>query len=321
MTATDHADAYAHPAGHSPVRLPVEILNNIVGQLDPATDGGTFIALLQTSQSMWDLAAPRLYRNLRVDDDQLCDLLVGGTELRYQRKMERGRYAGRLNSNKGALTARTRRALGFVTRLHLYPPPVDLFDLIMVSQSKIPLFPNARTLCLEDNYDRSGPSPMLEYNHKRIPTDFVVFDRLDQVCIRGGEYSLARLRYLPCAWRKDRQSPPQSSARFHLDDIRNITIHCDDFVQVSSCQHLPSAWDSFQVFVLEAEFQVQVRKDALPGMGDLCNCLSEPPISVYFKTHDEAEATLRERWGTLDKYPNLILSFGDNPPPCKVCGK
>lgn len=314
------AEAPAAAANGSP-RLPVELLALVVSHIDPGTDRSILVALLQTSQPMWDLVAPYLYRNLQLDDEQLFQLLVGSTEPRHRRKLESGRIASRISPRKGPLTERANRAFSFVRQLHLYPPPIDYRDLYRVSRSKIPLFPNVRTLRLEDDFDRSrrGQAVPTQY----LPDDFVMFDYLDEVCIRGGDYSLDRLKYLACTWRNSQRPQPEywRTFDFRIDNIRNLTIHCNTIEEICACKHLPIEWESFRIFVLETQYQVWRQQARLSSFGMHADLLQQPQIPVYLKNDDEAETWLREQWGTLEKRASLKITCGDSPPPCKVCGE
>ncbi|WOO82489.1 uncharacterized protein LOC62_04G005975 [Vanrija pseudolonga] len=121
--------------------------------------------------------------------------------------------------------------------------------------------------------------------------------------------------------RNKQHSPPDywTNFDFRMDNIRNLTVHCDAIEQISGCEHLPIEWESFRIFILEARYQVWSQEASLSIFGMYADRLTQPPIPVYLKKEDEAEARLREQWGTLEKHRSLKITFGDNPPPCKVC--
>lgn len=287
---------------HGP-RLPTELLDMIVSLLDPVTDKSTLVALLQTSQTMWDLAAPHLYRRLRLDDEQLLQLLVGGTSPRHRHKVETSSFVARLSPRKGALTDRAKRAFGLIKHLHLCPPPKESFDLYMVSQPKVPLFPNVRILCLDGNnlfYHYPGHA-------NTVPFDFAAFDHLTEVCIRGGSYSMNRMKVFLSTWRAKTQPRPHELYFMpRMDKTRNITIHCDDLSQIP-VHNLPCAWESFRIFVLQTKHHDYFSRT----MASTVSRLKQPPISILQRCVAEPKGRLPDHYRAI---------IGDNPPPCTVCG-
>lgn len=292
--------------------LPAELLHEIVSYFDPIADRGTFATLMRVSSTFWDIAAPSLYRDLKLDNDQLHLLVSGGLDPNFDELVPtvnymKRNYLRRLGRRGGSkLSIRSQRAFAFIQRLHLYPPPLregilELWDATLPYAP--PLFANVRHLLLEDDPERRD-STIWWGNFTGDPEDETVLFNRVKICVRG-PYS-------------------ERCAHSFAGNATEYTYHGPEPEEV----RLPRHWGSLRFF------QTQFSEYAAPHAAWLDERLGtqhakNPAVQVYLQiplAHMHVEAQILERidkrydW-RLNPPSKLHLVYDNDCAPCVVCGE
>lgn len=281
----------------SDVTLPVELQYEIISQLDPVADRSTLVTLLSVSSTFWEEAARLLYRKVTLDHDRLHRLLgVGHASETHQ---------------PTSLSARTRRALGFIHSLHIVTPlpHPDLYFLWDTALPNTPLFPGVRTLSLRDRPDYTwynNPVP-----RKRPEADVLLFDSPD-ACVTGYQ-SHHQLFYLP------------------VKRLRSLTCHhvyADNVLRDLVMEQHPAQWESLRIF---DDFSGRFNDTAAPDIAAWERDIArrrQPPVQVCFQSLDagfKARNAMFMTYGWRESPASFIkLVFyrsSDECKPCGVCGK
>jgi len=193
--------------------VPTEVLEQIVGAVDPHADRQTLVNLMTTCSTLWEIAARHLYASPSLNNQQLLLLFRGGRNL----------------------SPRSRKALTFVHRLRISPQlqTVTILRLWQAAYgSEGALFPNVRQLLYVDDQSsysaRVDKALRLMVEEQPVPAHAIVFENPD-VCLTGPGYT--QLLLLP------------------IRAIRSITYHgSNPFHMFSRDLPLPPSWKSFRVF-------------------------------------------------------------------------
>lgn len=233
--------------------LPVEVLGQVITKLHPVHDRASLLALCLTSHFRLDLAAPVLYSHPGpLSRRQFRQLLSGGrVEVEVAALSLSPPIQPPVYSFEGELSPRARRALGYVTRLHLCgplgPSEVRMMWDAAASLPRTPLFPRARELLLEDGSVpvdcppatfptvRHNGQYVVPRNDQYDEADAAVFDSIS-VCVTG-ELSLLQVACYRASsllsvtthgcspsfvsWRMPLEWWPKVSMRIFQDDIRD----------------------------------------------------------------------------------------------------
>lgn len=342
--------------------LPTELVACIVSMLDPtnSTDRTALARVARSSQALYDLAMPVLYRELVLDDDGILDLLACGhllSRLDTAYKAFTAPATTRLGkdqalalrTNLPAPSERWRRSLRLVRTMTVYSPisAKALYLLWDVCIRGEPLFPGVTKL---RSWDRPSideeENSFLRFNlgDAYSDEDIMLFECPD-LCVKGrdGAFALCKLPSRDDAYRHV-TSHGIEFRRFYQPPSRwttlrqfehNPTERLDRRRRVHRCGRDSEYKSLEELVIVGPDCWNPIDEKAIDGPVELFlafrNIEKDEEARQRVKSEQEAsEADWRKVAELVDLHHggNPKITFGDfddpNPPdcpPCMICGK
>jgi hypothetical protein len=292
--------------------LPNELVFHIVSFLHPFTDRPTLVNLALASAGLWEIASKRLYRDLRLRDEQLRRLVAGSLDSAFPQNITLEELKGIAENGGSKFTARGQRAIGFIWRLRInLPSQQTLETLYAATLPNIPLFPNVRHVCLSDDdlgawgFWRPPPPPESLNRQRQGPMDVVLFDGA-AFCVAGVESMGAQV------WLCHKNTMAWA---FHVTVVRDWF---DWFTE-------PTSWNSMRIFAngssdsldqLGTPIEWKRLETAHANDPNVHICLDIPLASM-----EDSRERLECMFDWESDPPKCYVTAGDACSPCESCGE